>query len=168
MSESSSFSIGADGIDTQAIVEEIRLKVEAKVKSGEYNDARITRAEKSTLMHMKNNQEFLDYYLQCISRASLVDIREFEIPKAPGLKGKIKHTIQKITWSMLKFYTYRMWTQQNQINGMMNTAVGLIRAKNEEAITDHKKRIRALEKALETAGITLPDVQDEDEEGSES
>ena len=48
------FEIGADGIDTEAIVAEIRATVARKTKEGVYADPRIGRAERFNLPGRKD------------------------------------------------------------------------------------------------------------------
>ena len=49
---------------------------------------------------------------------------------------------------MLKFYTYRMWSQQNQVNGLLLSALESGESKNQEKVDKLEKRIAVLEKKL--------------------
>jgi hypothetical protein len=140
--------IGAEGVDTRRIADEILATVDENVRAGIYADARIARAERLNLMPGAQQGEFLEYYLQCLPEAVNVDIGDFEIHERRARFAAVLVRLKKTIWGLLKFYTYRLWSQQNQVNGMLAAAV---RGTDE----DLRKRIAALEArlaALEAAG----------------
>ena len=142
--------IGAPGVDTEAIVREIRETVERKAAEGVYADARIARAERANLVNFRDDEEFLAFYLNALREAAVVDINDFEIRErrqsalAPALV-KLKKTI----WSLLKFYTYRLWSQQNMVNGLLVTGLESLGEKYEEKIKRLEARVAELEARLE-------------------
>ena len=141
------FEIGADGVDAEKIVREIQETVARKSDDGAYADARIARAERANLANLRDDEEFLGYYLKSLREAAFVDINDYEIRErrasalAPALV-KLKTSI----WKMLKFYTYRLWSQQNQVNGLMVTAIDSAFQNYEKHIARLEKRIAELEK----------------------
>lgn len=149
---SQEFSIGAPGIDTNAIVEDIRATVARKIEEGIYADPRIARAERHNLLHLKNDDEFLDFYLDCLREAVFVDIGDFEIverrARFSGLLVRLKRTI----WSLLRFYTYRLWSQQNQTNGLLLSAIEGIDDAYKEKIASLEERLAALEDKTDEQG----------------
>jgi len=133
--------IGADGVDVQQVVAEIRKTVEAKREQGAYHDARIAVAERRNLMNVKDDEAFIDFFLECLRDAVFVDINDFEIRERRPILGGALKTFKKVIWGLLKFYTYRLWSQQNEINGLLMTAV--------ESVDDkYGKRVAALEREL--------------------
>ena len=142
-------NIGADGLDTAALVAEIRAEVARKRREGVYADARIARAERHNLMYRADSEELLRFYLNCLRDSVNVDINDFEIEdRRSGVKGRALVTFKTVIWKMLKFYTFRLWHQQNQINALVVTAV-------ESSFQQSEKRIAALEAriaALEAGG----------------
>ena len=46
-------------------------------------------------------------------------------------------------WKLLKFYTYRLWSQQNQVNGLLLSA-------SEEIDRKYRDKIKALEDRVAT------------------
>jgi hypothetical protein len=145
MSESI-FQINAPGIDTDAIVRDIQARVRKNLEAGLYDDARIARAERTNLLQLRNNEEFMAFYLKCLRDAVFVDISDFEIRErratafAPLLIG-----LKKVIWKLLKFYTYRLWSQQNQVNGLLVTGVEGVDEKYAAKIRELEERIRKLE-----------------------
>jgi len=49
---------------------------------------------------------------------------------------------------MLRFYTFRLWSQQNQINGLLLAAIEGIHDQKNERIAALEARINALEQAI--------------------
>ena len=130
--------INAPGIDAGAIVDEIRATVERKRAEGAYADPRVARAEKSNLTNLQNDDEFFDFYMSCLRQAFVVDINDFAIVERRARLGKPLVVLKTLIWKLLKFYTYRLWTQQNQVNGLLLSAL-------ESSEQKHRERIKALE-----------------------
>ena len=142
------FEIKADGVDSAQLVAEIKAVVQAKMTTGAYDDPRIARAERLNLDTFKDDQLFSDFYLDCLRDAIEVDINDFEIverrPRFSGLLVRLKKTI----WNLLRFYTYRMWTQQNQVNGFLLSAIESSEHRHLEKLKKLDQRVRELERRL--------------------
>ena len=135
-------SIGAEGMDVEALVREVQEEVSRKREAGVYSDARIGRAERHNLMYMADSEELLRFYLKCLKDGVHVDINDFTIEdKRTGAKGKLLVKFKTVIWKLLKFYTFRMWHQQNQINALLVTAL-------ESSYKQSEKRIAALEERI--------------------
>lgn len=139
-------TIGAEGIDVEALVQEIRDEVSRKRKEGVYSDARIGRAERHNLMYMADSEELLRFYLKCLKDGVHVDINDFTIEdRRSGTKGKLLVKMKTVIWKLLKFYTFRMWHQQNQINALLVTALESSYQQSEKKIAALEARIAELE-----------------------
>jgi hypothetical protein len=141
------FQIGADGVDTERLVREIREAVARKASNGDYADARIARAERANLVNLRHDEEFLAFYLRSLREAAFVDINDFEIRerRASALAPLLVRMKQTI-WKFLKFYTYRLWSQQNTINGLLVTGVEALDEQYKEKLARLEARIAELEK----------------------
>ena len=139
------FTIGAEGVDTESIVSQIRERVAEKRKLGQYSDSRIARAERHNLNHLKDEESFLAFYMECLRDAVFIDINDFEIQERGGAIGKPLLLIKKVLWNLLKFYTYRLWSQQNQVNSLLQSAVESVDDHYRQKIKDLEARIEALE-----------------------
>jgi hypothetical protein len=137
--------INAPGIDAGAIVDEIRATVERKRAEGAYADPRVARAEKSNLTNLQNDDEFFDFYMSCLRQAFVVDINDFAIVERRARLGKPLVVLKTLIWKLLKFYTYRLWTQQNQVNGLLLSALESAEQKNRERIKALEARLAHLE-----------------------
>ena len=132
-------------MDTAAIVAEIRATVAEKIRTGQYADARIARAERTNLQNLRNQEEFLDFYLECLRDAVFVDIGDFEIIERRARFSKLLIALKKSIWALLRFYTYRLWSQQNLVNGLLLSAVETAEQRNRERIRELEARLAALE-----------------------
>ncbi len=141
------FEIGAPGVDVEALVARIRERVAEKKRQDVYADTRIVRAERANLSALKDDDEFLALYLECLRDAVFVDINDFEIVERRSRFACFFVSVKRLIWNGLKFYTYRMWTQQNQVNGLFLSALDCLEARHRERVQALEKRIAELEKA---------------------
>ncbi|NLB60026.1 MAG: hypothetical protein GX806_02980 [Lentisphaerae bacterium] len=139
------FQIGAEGIDVEALMEEIRQTVARKMESGVYRDIHVARAEKANLINIRNEESFLDFYLECLRHAAQVDINDFPIQERRRCGGRLWVALKKLIWSLLKFYTYRLWSQQNQVNSLLLTALEGLDDKYRQRLQDLETRLAKLE-----------------------
>lgn len=142
------FQIGAEGVDVRRIVEEVQAEAERKMKNGTYADARIARAERTNLAALRTSDEFLTFYLRCLRDAVFVDISDFEIHERRRFFAPFFIALKKLIWNLLKFYTYRLWSQQNQVNGLLVTSIEGLDQKYADRIRKLEERIAALERRL--------------------
>ena len=132
-------TVGAPGVDVAALVAEIRADVARKRAEGVYSDARIGRTERHNLMYMADSEDLLRFYLGCLRDNVLVDINDYTIEdRRAGWKGSLLVRMKTVIWKLLKFYTFRLWHQQNQINALTVSAV-------EASFQQYEKKIAALE-----------------------
>jgi len=143
----STFEIGAPGIDTARLVEDIRARVAEKLQAGAYTDSRIGWAERFNLSNLKDQDEMLTLYLECLRDGVFVDIGDFEIVERRTFCSGLFIALKRLIWKLLKFYTYRLWSQQNQINGLLLAAIEASDSRNREKIAALEKRIGELEAA---------------------
>ena len=140
------FEVGAPGVDAERLVREIQAEADRKMEQGVYADARIARAERTNLVHLRNEEQFLGFYLQCLRDAVFVDISDFEIRERRRYLAPLLVRLKKVIWGLLKFYTYRLWSQQNQVNGLLVTAIEGLDEKYAARIKALEARIAELEK----------------------
>ncbi len=146
MSETPILSIGAPGLDVDRLVADLQATADRKMKEGAYADARVARAEKTNLVHLRGSDDFITFYLTCLRDAVFVDISDFEIRERRRFLSPLLVSFKKAVWKLLKFYTYRLWSQQNQINGLVITALEGMEEQSAARIAALEKRIAELEK----------------------
>ncbi len=151
MSESPPMSITAEDIDVDALIAEIKANVEQRRARGEYNDSRIALAERHNLQHMKDDPAFLERYLECMRPLSHVDISDFEIVEKRARFSSLLVRFKTLIWKLLRFYTFRLWSQQNQVNGILLSAIELLESRYKQRIDDLETRLAQLESRLNEA-----------------
>lgn len=137
--------IGADGIDVRKVEEEILAAVAAKRAAGVYDDDLVARAERNNLLTLKDDESFMEQYLVCLRQIVPVDINDFEIPRRSSPFAPLATALKKVIWKLLKFYTYRLWSQQNQTNNVLLAAIEIMDRRHRKEVADLKARIEALE-----------------------
>ena len=143
-----SFEIGATGVDVGRIMADIRETVSAKMQSGAYVGAQIARAERFNLMNLKKDENFFEFYMESLREAVYVDINDFEIRERRALFAPALVRLKKTIWGLLRFYTYRLWSQQNQVNGLLLSATEEVDRKYRDKIKSLEDRLAKLESRL--------------------
>jgi hypothetical protein len=139
------FEIGAEGVDAAAIVAEVQARVRARRAAGDYQDPRIARAERANLSNLKGDQDFQLFYLECLRDAIFVDINDFDIVERRARFSGLLVALKRALWKLLKFYTYRLWSQQNQVNGLLFSAIESADGAARERIAALEQRVAELE-----------------------
>ena len=143
------FQVQTAGVDADQLVREIQATVARKAGEGVYADARIARAERLNLVNLKNDEDFLAFYLRSLREASFVDINDFDIrERRQTAAAPFLVRLKKSIWKLLKFYTYRLWSQQNTVNGLLVTGVESLDEKYRAQIKQLEARVAELEQRL--------------------
>ena len=145
MSETPILSIGAPGLDVDRLVADLQATAERKMKDGAYGDARVARAEKTNLVHLRGSDDFITFYLSCLRDAVFVDISDFEIRERRRFFSPVLVSFKKAIWKLLKFYTFRLWSQQNQTNALLLAAVEILETRRRREVAALEARIAKLE-----------------------
>ena len=105
-----------NSINVGEVMEVIRRRVREKKEAGVYDRYNLTGITRLEIVEAKSEEDFLNYYLKVMQKSYELDIGDFEIPSKGGFLGKPAVWLKKIIWKFLKFYTYRMFTQQREFN----------------------------------------------------
>jgi hypothetical protein len=141
-------AIGADGIDVHRLEEEILASVADKRARGVYDDELVARAERNNILTLQDDEEFMEQYLTCLRQIVPVDINDFPILERRSLFAPASRMLKKVIWKMLKFYTFRLWSQQNQTNALLFSAIELLTRRNSDRIKALESSIQELERRL--------------------
>jgi hypothetical protein len=150
------FVVQAPGVDVAGLLRDIEATVARKRADGVYDHAAADQADPARLAQLKNHDEFLAFYLKCLREASFVDISDFEIRERRRGLAPLLVRLKRGIWSLLKFYTYRLWSQQNQVNGLLVTAVENLDLKYEQKVAELEKRIAELEQQATPSAPSSP------------
>ena len=142
------FEVHAPGVDAAALVEDIRRTVERKRAEGHYADPAIVRAERANLSNLRDDEDFFALYMSCLRQAYLVDINDFEIVERRPRFARFFVAMKRTIWNLLRFYTYRLWSQQNQVNGLLLSAIEGTELKARNKIRELEERVAKLEQRV--------------------
>lgn len=150
---SKDMTIGADGIDAAALVERLKKRAKERVAAGEFDEEVISRAERYNLAAIKDSGEFFGRYLSGLRSVVQVDINDWDmVEHRPTPFAPLLLRLKRGIWSLLRFYTFRLWSQQNKTNGLLHSALVLaserVAAENEKLlgrIAELERRVAALE-----------------------
>ncbi len=143
--DSGEIQIGAPGVDAAAIVAEIRATVARKAQEGAYTDLRVASAETHNLDQLRDQDAFFALYLESLRDGVSVDITEFPIVERRRAWGPLLVLFKKTVWGLLKFYTYRLWSQQNQVNSLLLSLAEEMDGHYRRKLESLDSRLKALE-----------------------
>ena len=144
--QSDRVTIGAEGIDQDVIIRSAEQAVARKRDDGTYESAGIDGKLSVTPTEFKTDEAFLAFFLDSLRETAFVDISDFDIEEKRPRFSRALVRMKKTIWGLLKFYTYRLWSQQNQVNGLLLSAIEGIHDRHEEQVHQLEDRIAALEK----------------------
>jgi hypothetical protein len=141
MEENLFFEINDPAVDSRELMSEIRESIRGKEQSGLYERFALPAEALTDFLELRDDDRFMEYYLKVIRRTWAIDVNDFEIPAKEGISGRIELAVKKLIWKMLKFYTYRLFSQQIEFNSQVkNTLIAMHR--------EYSRRLDALEKRL--------------------
>ncbi len=132
-------NIGADETLARKALEETAKKLKALEAAGVYNRNSLAQKEYAELTQIKTNAEYVEHNLKIMKRSWDIDIGDFEIRRKGGLKGTLEYWTKKTCWALMKFYSFRMFTQTKAYNLQAITALSSL-----------NRRLDKIEKRLET------------------
>ena len=131
-------------INTPKIMDEIRRRVEVKREAGYYDRYNLTGITSLEVVEAKSEEDFLNYYLKVMQKSYELDIGNFEIPSKGGLLGKPAVWLKKAIWYLLKFYTYRMFTQQREFNLQVVNTLKCINRKTDKHHSELRQELQKI------------------------
>jgi hypothetical protein len=138
------FEINTPGVDVKNVMAGIRERVEKKRSSGLYERYNLSGLRAMELENIKDGEAYLDYYLKTIWKAADIDLGNFPITSKTYILGEPVVWLKKIIRQLLKFYTYRLFSQQKDFNAKTASIVYGINRKFERKISVLEGKIEAL------------------------
>ena len=155
------FAIETPGVDVRAIVARIQARVEEKRQAGVYDRYNLSAIKAIEMDNLKSDEAYLDYYLRTIWRAADIDLGDFAIPSKTPVFGKPVVLLKKIIWKLLKFYTFRLFSQQKDFNAKMVSVVEGLNRKIDRKTAILEDKIENMKLKLEKETVIEPDANDE-------
>lgn len=135
------FEIHSSGVDLDSISRDISKRIKEKEESGVYHHYNLARIHTLELQDIEDEGDFLEYYLKAVGSTWAVDINDWEIVNKGGILGKPALLLKKIIWKLLKFYTYRLWSQQREFNAQIANTVNSLYKKFDGEIKELKEQL---------------------------
>jgi hypothetical protein len=126
------FSVSVENLDVEEIVRAVKERVEKKKAAGVYDRYNLVGVTKLEVSQAKSEEDFLRYHLKALRKSWEIDIGDFEIPSKGGLLGRPAVWLKKAIWFLLKFYTFRLFTQQRDFNLQVVNTLQALNAKIEK------------------------------------
>ncbi len=142
---SDTIEIHAPDIDVEQIVRTLRERVAENRRRGVYDDPAVARAERHNLLALQDDDAFMTRYLACLRHVVSVDINDFTIFERRSRFARLLVGLKTLIWKLLRFYTFRLWSQQNEINGVLLAAIEVGEQRSRRRIEALEARLAALE-----------------------
>ncbi|MDP8217310.1 MAG: hypothetical protein P9M03_01145 [Candidatus Theseobacter exili] len=139
------FDFESKGIDVEALMKRLRVRVDEKRKAGVYEKYNLDNLTALEFESLEDEKEFLRYYLRLIQSTCDINIGDFEIVNKGGLFGRPVILLKKVIWKLLKFYTYRLFSQQKEFNCQTVNTIMSLQNKLEKDLEEIRLRLNRLE-----------------------
>lgn len=139
------FEIRSTSIPTDALAQRIEGKIEERERTGGHAGLDMNVMTPIDLTGEKGEGQLIPFYLTSIQQAWPIDMNDFPIPRKPGFGGTVEWTLKKVLWKLLKFYTFRMFSQQREFNSQVSHAMGAIHKDYNAKLNDLRQQLRTLE-----------------------
>ncbi len=116
MAKGGDFDVEAPLTDTDKLVERVRQRVKERQAAGDYDDLDLSRAAALDLEEDLAEEDFLRYHLKVVERLADVNYGDYEIVSKGGPFGRLEVLLKKTIWKLLRFYTYRLFSQQREFD----------------------------------------------------
>lgn len=133
--------------EMEKILQRIDEKHHELEKNGKFDVFDTRLLSEFDVLQVEHESEFLEYYLKALKRTWAVDINDFDIPRKSGILGYVEWQIKKVIWKVLKFYTYRLFSQQRAFNSQISRAMICLNDEVEQRFKLVEQKIRELESA---------------------
>jgi len=120
------FEIKTPGVNVREVMKEIQDRVAQKKASGVYNQYNFEKITHLEMENIKDDVEYLQWLFKVINQSWDINIGDPQIVNKGGLLGKPIVLLKKVIWQLLKFYTYRLFSQQREFNSQVVMALGLL------------------------------------------
>jgi hypothetical protein len=138
------FEIQSTSIPLEEVAEQIEKKIQDQENLGTYLHHDLKQIMPLDLLEVEDESQFLEFYMKTLQRAWAIDINDFPIPRKPGLTGLVEFALKKVIWNALKFYTYRLFSQQREFNAQMSYTLTTMHKDYNSKINAIQKQILAL------------------------
>ncbi len=138
------FRIETAGVDVERVMTEIRRRVEAKRARGIYRQSPLDEAgHEEGNVFLKKGNEYFDFYLKSLLLAAEIDISDFEIASKTPFFGQAVVWLKRIIWKLMKFYTFRLFSQQKDFNARVAVVLQGMDRRYSRKLAELEEKIKA-------------------------
>jgi len=120
-------------------------------KNNKYQNYDLSKVSRYLLASIKDQKQYINENIKIINKSWAIDINDFEILiKKEGILSLLEFLFKKVIWKLLKFYTYRLFSQQREFNMQMKDAVTLL-------YSDYQKRLNIIETSIKKLQLDSKD-----------
>jgi hypothetical protein len=143
-------TVYAANIDQEMAANEILASARKRHAQANLPMERLLSSRVQSPAGFQNNTDFIKALLSTLQDTAFVDIGDFEIIERRQRWSRPLIALKKTIWSLLRFYTFRLWSQQNEVNGFLLAALQGIHEDANDRITKLENRIAELETSQKT------------------
>jgi len=132
--------------EEDALSMKVQETVSDNEKKGRYDTLKLSEKVAFDLSEVQDESQFLDYYLKVIQRTWAIDINDFDIPIKSGFLGWFEKKVKQGIWRALKFYTFRLFSQQRDFNASISKTLLAMEKDYKNKIKSLKEDLNRLEK----------------------
>lgn len=152
MAKDGDFDIEAPLTDAEQLVARVRERVRERRAAGDYDDLDLSRAAALDLETELSEEDFLRYHLKVVERLSDVNFGDYEIVSKGGPFGRLEVLLKKTIWKLLRFYTYRLFSQQREFDCQVAEAMASHYRWSREEMGRLRREVGELRRKVEGAG----------------
>lgn len=141
----------ADQDRTNDLGSDIRARaLELKKRSGREAPPEISSEIGAlALKKARSDADYLAHFVRLLRYRDACDTYDFDIPRKPGLSGRMMAGIKKILWKLMRYQHDRIAFRQNLINGLFTNAIEFEIAERLRINDELSRRLEKMEAAMQ-------------------
>jgi len=137
--------------DSEINLHNIHAEITSAVKNNKYQNYDLSKVSRYLLASIKDRKQYINENIKIINKSWAIDINDFEILiKKKGVLSLLEFLFKKVIWKLLKFYTYRLFSQQREFNMQMKDALTLL-------YSDYQKRLNIIQTSIKKLQLNIKD-----------
>jgi hypothetical protein len=106
--------IGGDAQEAARVLIEVEAAAQQQAATGDVREG--VGTPDLEIASLPDNTEVVRRVLAQMQRHGGLDLGEFDMASGAGPAGRLHTLVKKAVWKLLRFYTYRMFSQQRDFN----------------------------------------------------
>jgi hypothetical protein len=131
------FKLRPTKLNMKKITGKIRMSIRERLEKKVYEHLDLSRVMGWQLHDIRDQDPDATLLPSCLSilqHSWAIDINDFIIPHKKRSLGLLALAVKKILWKLLKFYTFRLFSQQRELNVQAVSLLSLLHAHYQKKI----------------------------------